>query len=98
MKRALKGEFLLQCSDSKTGSLYEKCYPNETCNKGLICDIENSLCVQKWCKSNNDCASGDLRLDDLERRIVPKRRRLDTSGVQNVQNFVNFQPFDGKES
>ncbi|MBP5590276.1 DUF1566 domain-containing protein [bacterium] len=42
-------------SDSKTGSLYEKCYPNETCNKGLICDIENNVCVKDWCKSNNDC-------------------------------------------
>ncbi len=51
--------FVVSCgggsSDSKTGSLYEKCYSNETCNKGLICDIENNVCVKDWCKSNNDC-------------------------------------------
>ena len=34
-------------SDIKTGSLYEKCYPNETCNKGLICDIENSVQIKQ---------------------------------------------------
>ena len=27
----------------KQGELYGECYPNETCNKGLICDIENNI-------------------------------------------------------
>ena len=30
----------------KQGELYGECYPNETCNKGLVCDIENNICIK----------------------------------------------------
>ena len=33
-------------SAADTGKLGGECYPNETCNKGLICDTENNLCVE----------------------------------------------------
>lgn len=36
-------------SNSEMGSLDKECYPNETCNKGLVCDTEHNVCV----KDNN---------------------------------------------
>ena len=33
-------------SAAKTGKLGGECYPNETCDKGLICDTENNVCVK----------------------------------------------------
>ncbi len=43
--------FMLSCgggSDSKgkkQGELYGACYPNKTCNEGLVCDEENDVCL-----------------------------------------------------
>ena len=31
---------------AKQGELDGECYPNETCNKGLVCDIENNICIK----------------------------------------------------
>jgi len=36
----------------KQGELYGECYPNETCNKGLVCDVENNICIKD--PGNND--------------------------------------------
>lgn len=42
----------IQDSDSDTnsgknqGELYGECYPNNTCNEGLICDVENNICIK----------------------------------------------------
>jgi len=33
-------------SVSNFGKLGGECYPNETCDKGLICDTENNVCVE----------------------------------------------------
>ena len=33
-------------SVSNFGKLGQECYPNETCDKGLICDTENNVCVE----------------------------------------------------
>ena len=33
-------------SVSNFGKLGQECYPNETCDKGLICDTENNICVE----------------------------------------------------
>ena len=30
----------------KQGELYGECYPNATCNKGLLCDEENNICIK----------------------------------------------------
>ena len=35
-----------QISQSETGELGGKCYPNKTCNEGLICDKESNSCVK----------------------------------------------------
>ena len=37
----------------KQGELYGECYPNATCNKGLVCDEENNVCI-KDPNSGND--------------------------------------------
>lgn len=36
------------------GKLGEECYPNETCNKGLICDTENNVCIEDPTDTNSD--------------------------------------------
>ena len=36
------------------GELSYECYPNETCNKGLECDIENNICIKKSDENNTD--------------------------------------------
>ncbi len=33
-------------SGRKQGELYGECYPNATCNQGLICDEENNVCIK----------------------------------------------------
>ena len=33
-------------SGRKQGELYGECYPNATCNKGLICDEESNICIK----------------------------------------------------
>ncbi|MBQ4437310.1 hypothetical protein II898_00360 [bacterium] len=33
-------------SVSNFGKLGQECYPNETCDKGLICDTEKNICVE----------------------------------------------------
>ena len=40
-------------SGRETGSLYGECYPNETCNKGLECDVENNICLKESENSEN---------------------------------------------
>ena len=41
--------------DRKQGELYGECYPNKTCNEGLICDEENNVCI----KDNGNSAKPD---------------------------------------
>ena len=45
-------------TDRKQGELYGECYPNATCNKGLICDEENNVCI-KDPNGNNDSDETD---------------------------------------
>ena len=33
-------------SGKKQGELYGRCYPNKTCNDGLVCDEENDICIK----------------------------------------------------
>ena len=42
----------------KQGELYGECYPNETCNKGFICDVENNICIKDPAQ-NNDVVPDD---------------------------------------
>ena len=34
-------------SGKKQGELYGRCYPNKTCNEGLVCDEENDTCIKE---------------------------------------------------
>lgn len=45
----------------KQGELYGECYPNATCNKGLVCDEENNICIKDPAGSGND---SDNDVDD----------------------------------
>ncbi len=40
-------------SGREMGSLYGECYPNETCDKGLECDVENNICIKESENSEN---------------------------------------------
>lgn len=44
------------------GELYGECYPNATCNKGLVCDEENNICI-KDPNSDDDTDSDDTDSD-----------------------------------
>ena len=48
-------------SGRKQGELYGECYPNATCNKGLVCDEENNICIKDPAgnDSDNDAAETD---------------------------------------
>ena len=50
-------------SGRKQGELYGECYPNATCNKGLVCDEENNICIKDpnggSSGSDNDTAETD---------------------------------------
>ncbi len=55
------------------GELNGECYPNNTCNKGLICDIENNLCIEDSENPVNDSDDPSEQNDDA----------ADTSSEQN---------------
>ena len=40
--------------EKKQGELGGECYPNETCNKGLECDIKNNVCIEETIESADD--------------------------------------------
>ena len=46
----------------KQGELYGECYPNNTCNEGLICDVENNICIKNPDAQNDD--DSDTMPDD----------------------------------
>ena len=41
------------------GELYGECYPNNTCNEGLVCDTENNICIKDKSSGKDDSDSGD---------------------------------------
>ncbi|MBP5201911.1 hypothetical protein J6253_04150, partial [bacterium] len=46
----------------KQGELYGECYPNGTCNKGLVCDEENNICIKD--PGNTEEPEDDTDKDD----------------------------------
>ena len=49
----------------KQGELYGECYPNATCNKGLVCDEENNICIKDPGTSEQpDSDSDDIEISD----------------------------------
>ena len=53
-------------NDSVTnfGKLGRECYPNETCDKGLICDTDNNICVEDPGNPINDSDKTDSGSDE----------------------------------
>ena len=41
-------------SGRKQGELYGDCFPDQTCDAGLICDIENNVCIRDYNDSEKD--------------------------------------------
>lgn len=41
-------------SQKNTGELNEACYPNKTCNEGLVCDEEKNLCIEDYTNPAGD--------------------------------------------
>ena len=41
------------------GELYGECYPNKTCNDGLVCDTENNICIKDDSAGKDDSDNGD---------------------------------------
>lgn len=48
----------------KQGELYGECYPNATCNKGLVCDEENNICIKDPNDSGSDSDNDAAETDD----------------------------------
>lgn len=48
-----------ESSTSEKGSLDRECYPNATCNKGLVCDTEHNVCVKDDAKGDNEDGDTD---------------------------------------
>ena len=48
----------------KQGELYGECYPNATCNKGLVCDEENNICIKDPDSGSNDSDNDAAETDD----------------------------------
>ena len=48
----------------KQGELYGECYPNATCNKGLVCDEENNVCIKDPNGNSNDSDNDVTETDD----------------------------------
>ena len=73
-------------SERKQGELYGECYPNETCNKGLICDVENNICVKENYNTSDD--DGDTSSDadeDEETPAVQDADPVDPAGDPDPQ-------------
>ena len=41
------------------GELYGECYPNNTCNEGLVCDTENNICIKDKSSGKDDSDNSD---------------------------------------
>ncbi len=60
--------FMMSCGDSgssgkKQGELYGACYPNKTCNEGLVCDEENDVCLPD---GNDSDDHDDIGISDID--------------------------------
>lgn len=42
--------------ENKQGELYGECYPNNTCNKNLVCNTTNNICLKEESKSSHGCS------------------------------------------
>lgn len=71
-------------SGRETGSLYGECYPNETCDKGLECDVENNICIRKPDESNH--GNNDFDNESTDAMSDEDNDISDTSSEKNDDN------------
>lgn len=69
------------------GELNGECYPNNTCNKGLICDTEKNLCIEDSSNQVNDSDDPSEENDDV----------TDTSSEQNDDKTDTSDPTDDSD-
>lgn len=53
-------------AETMMGGLDGECYPNKTCNEGLICDTEQNICIEKPDDGFNPCESDPNPCSDAE--------------------------------
>ena len=58
------GEGTTAVSGNEAGSLGKECYPNKSCNSGLICDEESNLCVEDSENPTDDSDTSSEQNDD----------------------------------
>ena len=87
-------------SGRETGSLYGECYPNETCDKGLECDVENNVCLKETEPSNSD--ESDSESENTDTISDENNDISDTSSEQNDDNAdtdsMNFDDNDSNDN
>ncbi|MBP5202542.1 DUF1566 domain-containing protein [bacterium] len=75
------------------GELNGECYPNNTCNKGLVCDTENNLCVEEPENQSDD--SDNNPSEQVNDDTVSDN---DNSGTPSEQNDDNPDSTDDSDS
>ena len=60
----------------KQGELYGECYPNKTCNEGLVCDEENNICIKDSGSNENkdDADSSETPDEDADSEPEPSEQ------------------------
>lgn len=77
-------------SETPTGNIGElngECYPNNTCNKGLVCDTEKNLCIEDPENPVNDSDDPSEQTND----------DADTSSEQNDDKTDTSDPTDDSD-
>ena len=90
--------------DKKQGELDGECYPNKTCNDGLICDKDNNICIKDSESSENnddsdnsmhdDADSTDIEQNDNDAQPV-QTNQCDTNPCNNVANSTGICTVSG---
>lgn len=90
-------------SVSNFGKLGQECYPNETCDKGLICDTESNICIEDPENPINDSDktdSGNLEKPDSDSDngdSIPDDGDTQSDGGDTVPDSSDITP-DGGDS
>ena len=82
-------------SGREMGSLYGECYPNETCNKGLECDVDNNICLKKSDENNNE--KNDYENDNPDTMPEECSENNDNSNAMSEQDSDNVEMNDDSD-
>ncbi len=79
----------------KQGELYGECYPNATCNKGLVCDEENNICIKDPASSDPDSDAAETDDDGDTTPEQPDDADSDSdSGTSDSDDADTSDPTD----